>query len=230
MGSQLVLVVDDEEAVCDIIVDALHLADYRTLRAGDGATALILMREQQPDLVILDVNMPRMTGFEVLERMRQAGIMTPTILLTARHSREDTVTGLRLGADDYVKKPFGLEELLLRVTAVLRRTSGADEDVVLQCGSVVMNLDLHQVTIADIAVELSPTEFRLLRYLMENKNRVLSKQQILDAVWGIDFDSNTTVVETFVSYLRKKLANEGEQVLITVRGVGFKIVDPKKSM
>ncbi len=229
MGSQLVLVVDDEEAVCDIIVDALHLAEYRTLRAGDGATALTMMREQQPDLVILDVNMPRMTGFEVLERMRQAGIMTPAILLTARHSREDTVTGFRLGADDYVKKPFGLEELLLRVSAVLRRTSGAGEEVVLRCGQVAMSLDVHEVTVGDELVELSPTEFRLLRYLMENKNHVLSKQQILDAVWGIDFDSNTTVVETFVSYLRKKLAHEGEQALVTVRGVGFKIVDPKKS-
>lgn len=229
MGPQLVLVVDDEEAVCDIIVDALHLAEYRTLRAEDGATALTLMREQRPDLVILDVNMPRMTGFEVLERMRQVGILTPAILLTARHSREDTVTGFRLGADDYVKKPFGLEELLLRVSAVLRRTSGADEESVLQCGKVVMNLDVHQVTLGDDPVELSPTEFRLLRYLMENKNHVLSKQQILDAVWGIDFDSNTTVVETFVSYLRKKLTHEDEQVLVTVRGVGFKIVDPKKN-
>lgn len=229
MESQLVLVVDDEEAVCDIIVDALHLADYRTLRAGDGVTALTMMREQQPDLVILDVNMPRMTGFEVLERMRQAGIITPAILLTARHSREDTVTGFRLGADDYVKKPFGLEELLLRVAAVLRRTSGPDEEVVLRCEPIVMNLDVHQVTVGDDVVELSPTEFRLLRYLMENKNRVLTKQQILDAVWGIDFDTNTTVVETFVSYLRKKLAHDGEQNLITVRGVGFKIVDSKKN-
>jgi two-component system OmpR family response regulator len=227
MGLQLVLVVDDEEAVCDIIVDALHLAEYRTIRAGDGATALTLMRQEQPDLVILDVNMPRMTGFEVLERMRKAGIMTPTILLTARHSREDTVTGFRLGADDYVKKPFGLEELLLRVSAVLRRTSGTDDAVVLQCGKVIVNLDVHQVTVDGEVVELSPTEFRLLRYLMENKNRVLSKQQILDAVWGIDFDTNTTVVETFVSYLRKKLAHEGEQLLVTVRGIGFKIVDPK---
>lgn len=229
MTAQLVLVVDDEEAVCDIIIDALHLAKYRTLRAQDGVSALAMMREQPPDLVILDVNMPHMTGFEVLERMRQIGIMTPAILLTARHSREDTVTGFRLGADDYVKKPFGLEELLLRVSAVLRRTTSGDDEVILRCGNVVMNLDTHQVTSVDQLVELSPTEFRLLRYLMENKNRVLSKHQILDAVWGIDFDSNTTVVETFVSYLRKKLANDGEQVLVTVRGVGFKIVDPKKS-
>lgn len=229
MGSQLVLVVDDEEAVCDIIVDALHLAGYRTLRASDGASAMTITREQQPDLVILDVNMPRMTGFEVIERMRQAGIMTPTILLTARHSREDTVTGLRLGADDYVKKPFGLEELLLRVAAVLKRTSGAIDEIVLQCGKVEMNLDVHQVTVGDVVIELSATEFRLLRYLMENKNRVLSKQQILDAVWGIDFDSNTTVVETFVSYLRKKLDQQDEKILVTVRGVGFKIVDPKKN-
>jgi len=230
MESQLVLVVDDEDAVCDIIVDALHLANYRTLRAGDGATALTLMREQQPDLVILDVNMPRVTGFEVLERMRKAGIMTPIILLTARHSREDTVTGFRLGADDYVKKPFGLEELLLRVSAVLKRTSGLDTEAVIRCGKVVMNLDTYQVTLSDEPIELSPTEFRLLRYLMEHKNHVLSKQQILDAVWGIDFDSSTTVVETFVSYLRKKLANDDEQYLITVRGIGFKIMDPKKNV
>ena len=179
--------------------------------------------------MILDVNMPRMTGFEVLERMRHAGIATPAILLTARHSREDTVTGLRLGADDYVKKPFGLEELLLRVAAVLKRTSGAIDEIVLQCGKVEMNLDVHQVTVGDVVIELSATEFRLLRYLMENKNRVLSKQQILDAVWGIDFDSNTTVVETFVSYLRKKLDQQDEKILVTVRGVGFKIVDPKKN-
>jgi len=230
MESQLVLVVDDEDAVCDIIVDALHLANYRTLRAGDGATALTLMREQQPDLVILDVNMPRVTGFEVLERMRKAGIMTPIILLTARHSREDTVTGFRLGADDYVKKPFGLEELLLRVSAVLKRTSGLDTEAVIRCGKVVMNLDTYQVTLSDEPIEPSPTEFRLLRYLMEHKNHVLSKQQILDAVWGIDFDSSTTVVETFVSYLRKKLANDDEQYLITVRGIGFKIMDPKKNV
>ncbi len=229
MESQLVLVVDDEEAVCDIIVDALHLADYRTLRAGDGATALTLMHEQQPDLVILDVNMPRMTGFEVLERMRKVGINTPIILLTARHSREDTVTGFRLGADDYVKKPFGLEELLLRVSAVLKRTSGPGAEAVMRCGKVVMNLDTYQVTLGDEPIELSPTEFRLLRYLMENKNHVLSRQQILDAVWGIDFDSGTTVVETFVSYLRKKLAHDDEQYLITVRGIGFKIMEPKKN-
>lgn len=229
MESQLVLVVDDEDAVCDIIVDALHLADYRTLRAGDGAAALTILREQQPDLVILDVNMPRMTGFEVLERMRKAGTITPVILLTARHSREDTVTGFRLGADDYVKKPFGLEELLLRVSAVLKRTSGPEAEAEMRCGRVVMNLDTYQVTLGDEPIELSPTEFRLLRYLMENKNHVLSKQQILDAVWGIDFDSNTTVVETFVSYLRKKLGHDEEQYLITVRGIGFKIVEPKKS-
>ena len=131
-----------------------------------------------------------------------------------------------MGADDYVKKPFGLEELLLRVAAVLRRVT-IDSERVLTCGPIQLNEAQHEVTCNGRVADLSPTEFRLLEYLMENKNRVLSKQQLLDAVWGIDFDSSTTVVETFVSYLRKKLAPEIEQMLVTVRGIGFKLIDGK---
>jgi two-component system OmpR family response regulator len=224
MASQRILVADDDDAICDTIEDALHLAGYLTMRAKDGQMALDRVRGDRPDLVILDVNMPKLDGFEVLRKMRSLSISTPAILLTARHEREDAVTGLKLGADDYVKKPFGLEELLLRVAAVLRRVNG-ESDSVLICGAISLSVARHEVMCAGKVVDLSPTEFRLLEYLMENNNRVLTKQQILDAVWGIDFDSSTTVVETFISYLRKKLTPEIDNMLITVRGIGFKLVD-----
>lgn len=226
MANQRVLVADDDEAICDTIEDALHLAGYQTLRAKDGQIALDKVKNEKPDLVILDVNMPKLSGFEVLRKMKSLNIATPAILLTARHEREDTVTGLRLGADDYVKKPFGLEELLLRVAAVLRRVTLEDEET-LRCGQIQLSNSQHEVTCNARIVDLSPTEFKLLEYLMENKNRVMSKQQILDAVWGIDFDSSTTVVETFISYLRKKLTPEIDEMLITVRGIGFKLIDEK---
>jgi two-component system OmpR family response regulator len=224
MAAPRILVADDDEAVCDTVEDALHLAGYLTMRARDGQMALDRIRSDRPDLVILDVNMPKMDGFEVLRKMRSLSIETPAILLTARHERADAVTGLKLGADDYVKKPFGLEELLLRVAAVLRRVNGESESV-LTCGIVSLSVARHEVLCTGKLIDLSPTEFRLLEYLMENKNRVLTKQQILDAVWGIDFDSSTTVVETFISYLRKKMTPEIDNMLITVRGIGFKLVD-----
>ena len=224
MAALRILVADDDEAICDTIEDALHLAGYLTMRAKDGQMALDRVRSDRPDLVILDVNMPKLDGFEVLRKMRSLSITTPAILLTARHEREDAVTGLKLGADDYVKKPFGLEELLLRVAAVLRRVNG-ESDSVLLCGTISLSVARHEVVCAGNAIDLSPTEFRLLEYLMENKNRVLTKQQLLDAVWGIDFDSSTTVVETFISYLRKKMTPEIDNMLVTVRGIGFKLVD-----
>jgi two-component system OmpR family response regulator len=224
MAAQRILVADDDEAICDTIEDALHLAGYLTMRAKDGQMALDRVRSDRPDLVILDVNMPKLDGFEVLRKMRSLSITTPAILLTARHEREDAVTGLKLGADDYVKKPFGLEELLLRVAAVLRRVNG-ESDSVLLCGTISLSVARHEVVCAGNSIDLSPTEFRLLEYLMENKNRVLTKQQLLDAVWGIDFDSSTTVVETFISYLRKKMSPEIDNMLVTVRGIGFKLVD-----
>lgn len=224
MAAQRILVADDDEAVCDTIEDALHLAGYLTMRAKDGQMALDRVRSDRPDLVILDVNMPKLDGFEVLRKMRSLSISTPAILLTARHEREDAVTGLKLGADDYVKKPFGLEELLLRVAAVLRRVNG-ERDSALMCGTISLSVARHEVVCAGNVIDLSPTEFRLLEYLMENKNRVLTKQQLLDAVWGIDFDSSTTVVETFISYLRKKMSPEIDNMLVTVRGIGFKLVD-----
>lgn len=225
MAEPLVLVVDDDPAICDTIEDGLHLAGYATARAGDGFEALEVVRLRRPQLVILDVNMPRLDGFEVLKRMRDSSVDIPVIMLTARHERPDAVRGLSLGADDYVKKPFGLEELLLRVKAILRRTR-IEGDQVLSCGGIVMDPSAHDVYKNGERVELSPTEFRLLECFLLNKNRVLSKEHLLREVWGIDFESETTVVETFVSYLRKKLAPEMKDSLKTVRGVGFKMVDP----
>lgn len=224
MGDQLVLVVDDDEAICDTVEDGLHLSGYRTVRASDGHGAMSALREHRPDLMILDVHLPKMDGFEVLKRVRADGTTMPIIMLTARHERHDTVNGLRLGADDYVHKPFGLEELLLRVQAVLRRASGVAPRV-LTCEMLRVDLDSHEVRVGDEVITLSPTEFRLLSYLMEHKGRVVSKEQILRAVWNIDFESGTTVVETFISYLRKKLGPDAGSLIKTVRGVGFRIVE-----
>lgn len=226
MEGKLILVADDDEAICDTVEDGLHLAGYRTLRATDGLVAYEVVRTEHPDLVILDVNMPKLDGFGVMKRMRDAGFTFPVIFLTARHDRVDTVTGLKLGADDYVRKPFGLEELLLRVAAVLRRASGEDNEV-LTCGPLLMDTAEHSVRVNSERVDLSPTEYRLLEFLLRNMNRAVSKDQILDAVWGIDFKSSTTVVETFVSYLRKKIGPEAASHLQTVRGVGFKMVEEK---
>lgn len=218
------LVVDDDEAICDTVQDGLSLSGYRTFRSTDGMDAILRVRRDEPDLVILDVNMPRIDGFEVLRRMRESGFLTPVIFLTARHDRTDTVEGLRLGADDYVSKPFGLEELLLRVAAVLRRTSGPEART-RACGPIRIDDEAHEVKVEGDAIDLSPTEYRLLSYLVDNPNRVLTKEQILDVVWNINFETSTTVVETFISYLRRKLGPQVGLHLKTVRGVGFKLVD-----
>jgi len=219
-----VLVVDDDAAVLDTVADGLAVAGYRALRAANGTAALEMVRALRPDLVILDVSMPRMDGFSVLERLRTAGNGVPVIVLTARHDRDDRVRGFRIGADDYVTKPFGLEELLLRVRAVLRRAAAGTGGSALVCGPIVVDTDAVAASVDGTPIDLSPTEFRLLAHLAANKNRVLSKDQLLEAVWGIDFDTSTTVVETFVSYVRRKLAPfDGH--LKTVRGFGFKLVD-----
>ncbi len=221
-----ILVADDDEAICDTVEDALHLAGYTTIRARHGQEALDQIRKQRPDLAILDVNMPKLNGFELVQKMRTLGIDTPIIFLTARHNREDVVSGLKIGADDYVKKPFGIEELLLRVSVILRRLA-PHENQTLICGPISLDISKHEVFCGSRIVKLSPTEFRLLEYFLENQNRVLTKQQVLDAVWGIDFESNTSVVETFVSYLRRKLSPEIDELLLTERGIGFKLVRPR---
>ena len=219
-----VLVVDDEDAISDLICDALSLARYQTLRAGHGMGALRVLRESTVDLVILDINMPGMDGYEVLRRMREAGDNTPVIILTARQDRTDTKQGFELGADDFIRKPFGIEELTLRVAAVLRRSQGQIPTTVVTVGDVRLDPDTHLATCLEEPVDLSPTEFRLLHLLMENEGRVLSKGQILTRIWGMSEESETSVVETYVSYLRRKF---GDNLYIrTVRGVGYQLKRP----
>ena len=216
-----ILVVDDEPAVNDLICDALRLAGYATASAPHGMAALRMLREAPIDLVVLDINMPNVDGFEVLTRMRAAGDRTPVIVLTARQDRDDTKTGFELGADDFVKKPFGIEELTLRVRAVLRRSTSDEPSSTLRIGSIELDADNHLVTRNGEVVELSATEFRLLQVLMEDAKRVLTRAQLLRRVWGLEDGIETTVVETYISYLRKKL---GPDLSIrTVRGVGYQL-------
>ncbi len=229
-GTATILIVDDEAGVRDLLGDALRIAGYDTVEAADGAAALVAWRAGPVDLCIVDVNMPTMDGFEFVEVVRRENESTPILLLSARDAAVDVARGLRLGADDYVRKPFGLEELLLRVAAILRRTSPINEDErVMRCGPLAMNVDRHEVTIADELVDMSATEFRLLEVLLAKKNRLLTREQLLREVWDITFDSDTSVLDTYISYLRKKIHRANFAPITTVRGVGFKLVDPRPS-
>jgi two-component system OmpR family response regulator len=222
MAKVNILVVDDEAGVRDMLADALRMQQYAVATAVDGHAALREIYEGDFDLIISDVNMPKVNGFELLERLRATGNETPVILLTARGDRADVAVGFRAGADDYVTKPFGLEELMLRVEARLKHLLKAQREV-LEVGPIRLDEDAHQVTVDGVAVELSPTEFRLLQELMQRKGRVATKGALLDSVWGINWDTTVTVLDTYVSYLRKKLHTDNWQGIKTVRGIGFQI-------
>jgi two-component system OmpR family response regulator len=216
------LVVDDEESLVEMLASALRFGGYEVETAMAGFDALRAVRRAEPDLIVLDVNLPDIDGFEVCRRLRRDGVTAPVVFLTARDDADDLRTGFRRGGDDYLTKPFSLEELGLRIEAILRRTGTAAEAANrLVCGDVTLDDDAHRVWVGDDEVSLSPTEFRLLRHLMANRDRVLSKGQILDHVWEYDFDGNANVVETYVSYLRTKLAAAESGRIHTVRGVGY---------
>ena len=218
------MVVDDELGVRELIGDALRLGGYDAIEAADGQEALQILRHTRPSLLIVDVNMPVLDGFELLARIRERGLDTPVIMLSARGDRVDVTHGLQLGADDYVRKPFGLEELLLRVAAVLRRTSpGEDEPSALRCGPIELDARVHRVKRGGEVVEMSPTEFRLLEYLLQHQARVVTRAELLRQVWGIDFETDTSVVDTYISYLRRKLHDDAFAGIKTIRGVGFQI-------
>ncbi len=221
-----VLVVDDEAYIADLLSAGLRFVGFDVRTAGGGLEALTAVREWRPDLLVLDVMMPDVDGFEVTRRLRAEGRQTPIVFLTARDATEDKVAGLTIGGDDYITKPFSLEEIVARVRAVLRRNAvtGPVDDGLLTYEDLAMDEDAHEVRRAGVLIDLTPTEFALLRYLMVNAGRVVSKSQILDHVWHYDFGGDGGVVESYVSYLRKKVDAPFDVPLIrTVRGVGYSL-------
>ncbi len=218
------LVVEDEPNIRELLSTALRFAGFEVHVAADGATALRVAETTRPDLLVLDVMLPDMDGFTVTRRLRDLGRRIPVVFLTARDGTEDKITGLTVGGDDYVTKPFSLEEVVARIRAVLRRTGGDQNgaEARLSFHDVDLDEDCHEVRRAGRLIELSPTEFKLLRYLMLNPNRVLSKAQILDHVWDYDFRGEAGIVESYISYLRRKVDADGAPPLIhTRRGVGY---------
>ena len=221
--SARVLVVDDEENITYLLDTALTHFGYEVEVAGTGRDALRGVETFAPDVVLLDVMLPDLDGFEVVRRMRLDGTKVPVLFLTARDSVGDKVHGLTLGGDDYVTKPFSLEEVVARVQALLRRQGIEDSSSKFALADLEMDDDAHIVRRAGSIIELSPTEYNLLRFLLINAGRVLSREQILDHVWQYDFDGRSGVVETYVSYLRKKIDRSGPPLIHTVRGVGYTV-------
>jgi two-component system OmpR family response regulator len=223
-----VLVVDDEESITDLVALALRYEQFEVGIAHTGREALAALRSFRPDLVVLDVMLPDLDGFEVARRMAAESPSTPVLFLTARDATDDKIRGLTLGGDDYLTKPFSLEELVARIRAVLRRVRrSGDPPERLVFADLEMNEDTYEVRRADVPVELTATEYKLLRYLMLNPRRVLSKAQILDRVWNYDFGGDANVVEIYISYLRKKLDPLGPPLIHTVRGFGYCLREPQ---
>jgi two-component system OmpR family response regulator len=222
------LVVDDEPNIVELLSASLRYAGFEVETATTGTAALQAARTFRPDLLVLDVMMPEMDGFELVRRLRGDGTRTPVLFLTARDATEDKVTGLTLGGDDYVTKPFSLEEVVARIRAVLRRTSETEARVAtrLEFADIELDDETHEVWKGGQPVSLSPTEFKLLRYFLANPGRVLSKAQILDHVWNYDFGGDANVVESYVSYLRRKVDTSEPRLLQTLRGVGYVLRRP----
>ncbi|WP_084039133.1 response regulator transcription factor [Demequina sp. NBRC 110053] len=227
MPDRRILVVDDEDNLRTMLAAALKYEGYAVAQARDGAEGLRAVREGQPDLIILDVMMPTMDGFAMCRRLREGGDRTPIIFLTARDSAADKVEGLTIGADDYLDKPFNLDELVARVEAVSRRVerspSAADTYAV---ADLVLDDVAHRVTRGGVEIHLSPTEYRLLGHLMRNVGRVLSRGQLLEAVWGYSADDDPGVVETYIGYLRRKVDTVEPRLIHTVRGAGYALRVP----
>jgi len=223
MAKTRVLVVDDEPNIRDLLATSLRFAGFEVQTAASGGQAVAACSEDEPDIILLDVMLPDMNGFSVTKKLRSMGMQAPILFLTARDDTEDKITGLTVGGDDYLTKPFSLDEVMARIHAILRRTKAAEaEPSIIDAGSVVINQDAHEVSIEGKPVELSPTEYKLLRFLVLNADRVLTKAQILDHVWEYDFNGDMGIVESYVSYLRKKLDPLSSRPLIqTKRGVGY---------
>lgn len=226
-----VLVVDDEPNIVELLTVSLKFQGFEVRTAGAGTEALRLAREFRPDAYILDVMMPGMDGFELLTKLRSEGLDGPVLYLTAKDAVENRIHGLTIGADDYVTKPFSLEEVITRLRVILRRGHAldiSDEDATLSYADLTLNDETHEVTKAGTIVDLSPTEFNLLRYLMLNAEVVLSKAKILDNVWHYDFGGDGNVVESYISYLRRKVDTGDVPLIHTIRGVGYVLRTPRQ--
>ncbi|WP_448854544.1 response regulator transcription factor [Corynebacterium frankenforstense] len=225
-----VLVVDDEPNIVELLTVGLKFQGFDVRSAGNGNEALEVAKDFHPDAFILDVMMPDMDGFELLPKLREAGLEGPVLFLTAKDAVESRIHGLTIGADDYVTKPFSLEEVITRLRVILRRGAAQDggrDDATVTYADLTLNDDTHEVTKAGEIVELSPTEFNLLRYLMLNAEVVLSKSKILDNVWHYDFGGDGNVVESYISYLRRKVDTGDQPLIHTVRGVGYVLRRPR---
>ncbi len=224
-GPARILVVDDEVFLSDMVAMALRPAGYRVAQASSGRQALELAAGFAPDLVVLDVMLPDLDGLEVCRRLRATGDDTPVLFLTARDSTQDTLTGLEAGGDDYLTKPFSLAVLVARIRAVLRRTPALRErqGSRMAYADLTLDVDTRRVWRGQLEVELTATEFELLAYLLANAGRVLTRTQLLDAVWPVEFEGTVNVVETYISYLRRKLDPHGPPLIQTVRGVGYSL-------
>lgn len=218
-----VLVVDDEPVLAEMVSMALRYEGWTITTAGDGGSAIAAARTARPDVVVLDVMLPDMSGLDVLRRLREANPALPVLLLTAKDAVEDRIAGLTAGGDDYVTKPFSIEEVVLRLRALLRRTGVTTEDsgAQLVVGDLVLDEDSHEVTRGGDPITLTATEFELLRFMMRNSRRVLSKAQILDRVWSYDFGGRSNIVELYISYLRKKIDHDRAPMIHTLRGAGY---------
>jgi two-component system OmpR family response regulator len=216
------LVVEDDPNIVELLSASLRFAGFDVSAATNGAEAVANARELKPDLLVLDVMLPDLDGFEVMRRLRETGVRTPVVFLTARDATDDKIRGLTLGGDDYVTKPFSLEELTARIRAVLRRSAlDKPESATLSFADLELDEESHEVRRGGKLVSLSPTEFKLLRYLLLNAGRVLSKAQILDHVWQYDFRGDDSIVESYISYLRRKVDTIEPRLIHTLRGVGY---------
>jgi two-component system, OmpR family, response regulator len=216
------LVVEDDPNIVELLSASLRFAGFEVTAATNGAEAVAKARELKPDLLVLDVMLPDLDGFEVMRRLRETGVRTPVVFLTARDATDDKIRGLTLGGDDYVTKPFSLEELTARIRAVLRRSAlDKPESATLSFADLELDEESHEVRRGGKLVSLSPTEFKLLRYLLLNAGRVLSKAQILDHVWQYDFRGDDSIVESYISYLRRKVDSIEPRLIHTLRGVGY---------
>jgi two-component system OmpR family response regulator len=222
-----ILVVDDDVYITDLLAVGLRFVGFDVDTAGDGREAIEKVVSTSPDLMVLDISMPELDGLDVVQRLRRDGVNTPVVFLTARDAPADRVRGLHLGADDYITKPFSLDELLARIEAILRRVSATDRSPrLIVIGDLTLDQEGRSVRRGDRRIDMSRTEFNVLEFLMMNAGRVVSKQQILEYVWQYDFGGESTVVETYISYLRKKLDCLGPPMIHTMRGVGYVLRNP----